>query len=267
MKRNSLGIRACNPVIGCTINCPWCRSRPNAIQRKLTDNFRVPTFHERRTRMFPTNNSAIFDLCTMSDLSDWKNDWIRTVFNAMDANPQHIYLLSTFRPGRIILDSYAKEFLERSPNVWIGTTVMVKSDLERIEALMWNVPARHFYVNFEPLLAHLGDFDVSGIDWLHIGNLTGPFGKFYPTHKEWILNVAAEGRYYNIPTTMSESIRPIVGSKNFVFMDPFHQTKGDRTNVDRNPAQDDRVPEGQAHRSDDRCEGADGLLRSELRDP
>ena len=230
MKQDQLGIRACNPVVGCTMNCPWCRSRQNALQRGLTRDFSVPEFHERRTRMFPTNRAAIFDLCSMNDLSDWKTDWMHTVMDAMDANPQHIYLLSTARPGRLILDARTKEFLERSPNVWVGTTVIVKKDLERIDALRWNAPARHYFVNFEPLLGHTGDFDLTGVDWINIGNLTGKYSKFFPTRRDWILNVVAEGRYYHVPTTMKESLRPIVGSENFVFSDPFHiQMKTQKT--------------------------------------
>lgn len=221
MQTDSLGIRACNPVVGCTIGCPWCRSKEVALMRKLTENFEIPTYHERRTRMFPTNHAAIFDLCSMSDFSDWKNDWIHQIFDAMAANPQHTYLISTSRPGRVILDSQARDFLEKAPNVWVGVTVLVKKDLERIKALQWNVPAQHYYVNFEPLLDHLGDFDLTNVDWIRIGNLRGKYAMFYPTRKEWILNVVAEGRYHHIPTTMRESLRPIVGSANFVHQNPF----------------------------------------------
>ena len=173
--------------------------------------------------MFPTNTAAIFDLCSMSDLSDWKNDWLRLVFEAMEANPQHIYLLSTSRPGRLILDAESKTFLEKSKNVWLGTTVVVKKDLERIEALRWNAPANHYFVNFEPLLDHTGDFDLTGIDWITIGNLTGPYAKYFPTYRNWIMNVVAEGRYYHIPMTMRDSLRPIVGSGEFVQQDPFRK--------------------------------------------
>lgn len=223
MRSDSLGIRACNPVVGCTIGCPWCKARDLAIQRHLTQDFTVPVFHERRTRMFPTNTAAIFDLCTMNDLSDWKNDWCHTVFEAMARNPQHIYLLSTSRPGRLLLDEESKRFLETSPNVWVGTTVLVAKDLERIKALQWNVPAVHYYVNFEPLLGHLGNFDLSGVDWITIGNLTGKYAPFFPTMPDWIQNVLAEGRYHNIPITMRESLRPIVGSKSMVIQDPFRK--------------------------------------------
>ena len=206
------GIRACNPVVGCTEGCPWCRSATLAVQRRLSSDFSKPEFHERRLRMLPTNTASIFDLCSMSDLADWKNGWCHMIFAAMAKNPQHRYLLSTNRPGRVFLDEESKRFLESADNVWVGTSVIVPNQLERIEAMHWNIPARHYYVDFEPLLGSMDGFNPIGVGWVVVGALTGPMAPLYPTMKRWVLDLISVADDYTIPVAMRDNLRSVVGS-------------------------------------------------------
>jgi protein gp37 len=58
-------------------------------------------------------------------------------------------------------------------NVWIGTSVMNRADLPRIDVLR-RVPAVMRCVSFEPLLENLGHVYLGGIDWVVVGCEAGP---------------------------------------------------------------------------------------------
>ena len=73
---------------------------------------------------------------SMSDLSGWKPEWRQKIFKAFEENPQHIYLLLTKRPGRLFFDI-------TMPHVCLVTTITPSDEVELIEGLPWNVPAKH----------------------------------------------------------------------------------------------------------------------------
>lgn len=214
-----IGVRSCNPVIGCTIGCPWCRARDIVHRRRLSEDFSRPEFHERHLRALPTNGPSTFDMTTLSDFSNWKIEWCHRVFAAMAKNPQHRYLIASGRPGRVFLDAESKNFLRSASNVWIGTTIHTQKQMERIDAMVWNIPAMNYFIRFEPLLGEVRIPTVKNLRWIHIGNLSGEYGEIYPTRKSWILDLVEQAG--DVPITMADSLRPIVGSKNFINKSPF----------------------------------------------
>ena len=55
--------------------------------------------------------------------------------------------------------------------VW--RTVTRKAERWHIDALRKNVRAKHYHVTFEPLFDDPGTVDLSGINWIVVGTMTG----------------------------------------------------------------------------------------------
>ena len=80
-------------------------------------------------------------------------------------------------------DVYKRQFLTKRPdlldfdtdleNAWFGVTVTRKAELWRIDALRKNIRAKHYHVTFEPLFDDPGAVDLSGINWIVVGTMTG----------------------------------------------------------------------------------------------
>jgi protein gp37 len=71
-------------------------------------------------------------------------------------------------------------------NVWLGTTVGVRSSLWRLDALR-EMPAVVRFVSFEPLLESLGDIDLRGIDWVIVGGESGQKARPFDLGWAWKL--------------------------------------------------------------------------------
>lgn len=71
------------------------------------------------------------------------------------------------------------------PNVWLGVSVEDRERLNRID-LLRQTPAAVRFVSFEPLLEHLGEIDLRGIDLAIWGGESGPGAR--ECHADWIRN-------------------------------------------------------------------------------
>ena len=119
-----------------------------------------------------------FLLTGMSDLSGWKPEWRDEVLAKIRENPQHQFLFLTKRPDSLDFDTDLE-------NVWFGVTVTRKAELWRIDALRKNVRAKHYHVTFEPLFDDPGTVDLSGINWIVVGTMTGAQSRKIHTKPEW----------------------------------------------------------------------------------
>ena len=81
-------------------------------------------------------------------------------------NPQHQFLFLTKRPDLLDFDTDLE-------NAWFGVTVTRKVERWRIDALRKNVRAKHYHVTFEPLFDDPGTVDLSGVNWIVVGTMTG----------------------------------------------------------------------------------------------
>jgi len=126
------------------------------------------------TETKPAKPSRIF----IGSSGDMFGEWVRTkpikhILNISAAYPQHTYLFLTKNPIRY------KEF-KYSNNIWLGTTVDYRNakhrldDLRSAKELNSNI---HIFASFEPLLEplHLNEENLSKLDWVIIGGLTGRF--------------------------------------------------------------------------------------------
>jgi len=143
-------------------------------------------------------------MTSMSDFSDWKDEWRTRVFDKMHENPQHVYLFLTKRPKCI-------QFETELNNVWMGVTITAECDKHRVAAMLENIKANNYFIAFEPLFGELESLDLDGIGWMVIGTETGKRKGKITAEKTWILNIAKQAKAKNIPVFMKETLAVIVG--------------------------------------------------------
>jgi len=202
-------IKSLNPVNGCSIGCSYCYARKINNRFKITPDFSVPQFVEKRLKRIGTKKPNTYLMTSMSDFSNWKNEWRDVVFDKMRENPQHAYLFLTKRPECI-------QFETELNNVWMGVTVTSESDKNRIAAMQKNIKATNYFVTFEPLFGELGDLDLDGLGWVVIGTETGNRKGKSTSEKHWILNISNQAKAKNIPVFMKETLLNIVGEQNML---------------------------------------------------
>ena len=159
-------IQNMNIVIGCTVGCTYCYARNNVKRWHMIDDFADPEFFPGKLKMMEKKRPQNFLLTGMSDLSGWKPEWRDEVFAKIRENPQHQFLFLTKHPDLLDFDTDLE-------NAWFGVTVTRKAELWRIDALRKNVRAKHYHVTFEPLFDDPGTVDLSGINWIVVGTMTG----------------------------------------------------------------------------------------------
>lgn len=250
-----------NPVTGCLHGCEYCYARRIAErfgsnQMPIFTDYPVldkpvrsvgfdgekiqpypfdftPTFHrykldEPQRWKKPRN---IF-VCSMADLfGEWVPDgWIREVFEACEAAPQHRYIFLTKNPARLCKMASAfqleqwnkkhdrphpqtKEFAGTMPlpmhdNWWFGSTLNNANATRFDGRFRWNT-----FTNIEPLMEYmnvgLGSF--GGDKWVIIGAETGNRkGKVIPK-REWVENILNAARITRMKVFMKESLRDLMG--------------------------------------------------------
>ena len=171
-------------------------------------------------------------VCSMADLfGDWVPDgWIREVFEACEAAPQHRYIFLTKNPARLCKMASAcrleqwnkkhdrphprtKEFAGTMPlpmhdNWWFGSTLDNANATRFDGRFRWNT-----FTNIEPLMEYmnvgLGSF--GGDKWVIIGAETGNRkGKVIPK-REWVENILNAARITRMKVFMKESLRDLMG--------------------------------------------------------
>lgn len=204
-------IRTFNPVVGCNIGCSYCYAKRFNTRYKIIPKFSDITYMGYRLHQLYGRKGQVYLANSMSDLSGWKKEWRDEIFKAFRDNPQHIYLLLTKRPGRMMFD------ISDMDNVWMGSTITTSDDVERIEVMTWNVTAKHYWLCVEPIFEDIGKLDLSRIDWVVIGGETGPKArdKIIP-EKSWVMNVVEQAKEEGIPVAMKEMLYDIVGKEDYL---------------------------------------------------
>ena len=170
-----------------------------------------PTFHRYKlNELARWKKSRTIFVCSMADLfGEWvPDDWIKQVFEACEAAPQHRYLFLTKNPARYIKLAKAGK-LPGNENFWYGSTA-VHDRMDVYWADEYNT-----FVSIEPLLER---FDCNGMseansftDWIIIGAETGKRkGKVIP-EKAWVDELAEYAKRSGVPVFMKESLRCLMG--------------------------------------------------------
>ncbi len=223
-----------SPVTGCrgpasdNITCPYCYALKIARRFSRTGNGRVlgsysiqvldkpyifggridpypfgftPTFHKYRLGE-PAKlkkPSRIF-VVSMGDLfGDWVPDeWIKQVFDACEAAPQHQYLFLTKNPVGLKYPFFT--YFTHNQNWWIGTSVCNQIDTKRANELLNETSLRaHCFLSIEPLLSEIRELplDSGGIQWVICGQQTGPGA--LPPKPEWVESIINQCRAAGVP--------------------------------------------------------------------
>lgn len=202
-------IKTLNPVNGCTLGCSYCYARKINNRFKITSDFSVPEFMEKRLKRIDTKKPNTYFMTSMSDFSGWKDEWRTMVFDKIRENPQHVYLFLTKRPECI-------QFKTNLNNVWMGVTITAECDKDRIAAMREKIKADNYFITFEPLFGEFGNLDLNGIDWIVIGSETGNRKGKIITEKAWVLNITQQAKAKSIPVFMKETLLDIVGEENML---------------------------------------------------
>lgn len=194
----------------------------------------LPTFHRYKLEEPKRwkKPKTIF-VCSMADLfGEWVPDeWIKAVFDACDAAPQHRYIFLTKNPKRLVMMSNSHivsewnkehpgkphrqtaDYAEYTPlpvrdNWWYGSTLDNPGARRFDGGLTW-----HSFTSIEPLTGFmdvgLGSFGSD--EWTIIGAETGNRkGKVIPK-REWVNNILDAASITHMKVFMKESLRGIMG--------------------------------------------------------
>jgi protein gp37 len=195
-----------NPVTGCSkvsSGCDYCYAATLAsrlLSKQYTARLPVVDSRDNRedpfsVRLWPERLSApgrwmaprMIFVNSMSDLfhADVPDAFVRSVFQVMLTESQHIYQVLTKRPGRLLRFCKLNPDLfdgRRIPkHIWVGTSVENQQVCYRVKQLR-AVPAEVRFISCEPLLAHVQP-DLAGIHWVIVGGESGPVRR--PMNLDW----------------------------------------------------------------------------------
>ncbi len=183
-----------NIITGCTKYSEGCQNcyaaqmhkRLAAMgQKKYQEPFNKIVFHkealtQHKFSRLDTKRKMIF-VNSMSDTfhKDITDQQIKDILDECEWNDPNIFQILTKRAER--LPDFNYPF-----NVWLGVTVEHPKYKNRIEHLK-KTDAKIKFLSCEPLLADLGELDLSGIDWVIVGGESGCRAR--AMHPDWAKNI------------------------------------------------------------------------------
>lgn len=193
-----------NPVTGCSKVSPGCANcYAEAMAKRLKamgnpsyfNGFEV-TCHERMLDLpLRWTKPRVIFVNSMSDLfhEEVPVEFIERVFSTMRKAGQHTFQVLTKHSERLV--ELAGD-IDWPGNVWMGVSIENSDYLYRLNHLR-GVNAAVKFVSFEPLIAQLGDIDLSGIDWVVVGGESGP--KSRDIKEEWVLEIKTQCEEASVP--------------------------------------------------------------------
>jgi len=192
-----------NPVSGCikvSQGCKNCYAERMAKRLKAMGSARYvngfkPTLHwDLIDAPRSWKKPRLVFVNSMSDLfqEDVPEDFIRRVFETMEACPQHTFQILTKRSER--LSSMAPR-LSWPPNVWMGVSIEDARVINRATELSC-VPAAIRFLSCEPLIGPLEDLPLRNIDWVIVGGESGPRAR--AMESAWVKSIRRQCRAHGV---------------------------------------------------------------------
>lgn len=208
-----------NPVTGCNGGCKYCYARPRARMSQKSPNPKIA--HKYRNGFKPTFHPEILDqpakrkkstrifVVSMGDLfGDWVSDeWIKHVFEACGAAPQHTYYFLTKNPDRYthFIGTSLWDYAIKK-NMWFGATIVEAAD--GLTAL--TAPGFNTFVSAEPLngpmqldLYYELHPELPCPKWIIVGGQTNPTKL---PKKEWVLDIKKQCEKLGVPLFMKNNL-------------------------------------------------------------
>lgn len=210
---------AVNPTIGCPNGCAYCYARKINDRFHFIDDWTKPQFFPERLKEFESKKPKSIFVNSMSDIAEWKEEWILALYNAMLDNPQHRYIALTKDFERWcmlnddVINSTDRDCSKLFDIFFIGTTVTHNEMSSGYAA---------DFINIEPILEEIDEDTITGETYsgdiyplgqaLIVGAETGNRkGKVVPK-KEWIDKLVEFADEYKIPIFMKSSLKEIMGA-------------------------------------------------------
>lgn len=193
-----------NPTTGCSKISDGCK---NCYAERMTLRLQAMGQHNYRKGFAPAEHPHMLDaplgwkkphivfVNSMSDLfhEDISVQFILRVFEIMRKASWHTFQVLTKRSSRLKeLDA----IIDWPSNVWMGVTVENDKYKNRIDDLR-KTNAKIKFLSVEPLIGHLTDVNLEGIDWVIVGGESGP--KARPMEKRWVEDMRDICLSKNIP--------------------------------------------------------------------
>ncbi len=187
-----------NPVTGCTKISRGC---DHCYAERFSERFRGVPGHpfesgfdltlrpERLTQPLSWKRPRMVFVNSMSDLfhKEIPRAHIAAVFDTMERASWHTYQVLTKRSSllqKFVNDRYQKRPAPR--HIWLGVSVEDDRAATRIVHLRAaNASVR--FLSIEPLLAPVGELDLTGINWVIVGGESGPYARLMD--ESWVIDI------------------------------------------------------------------------------
>jgi protein gp37 len=183
-----------NPVTGCSKvseGCRHCYAERMALRlraigaERYANGFKLTLHDDLVDRPRQWRKPRTIFVNSMSDLfhENVPADFIRRVFDTMQACPQHTFQVLTKRSRRL------RESANRLPwpaNVWMGVSIEDERVLSRVADLC-AVPAWVRFLSCEPLIDPLDALPLDGISWVIVGGESGAGAR--PIKRAWVESI------------------------------------------------------------------------------
>jgi protein gp37 len=199
-----------NPVVGCTYGCPFCYAKKMNDRFQWIEDFSKPEFFPDRLKSLYSKKPQTIFMDSMSDIADWRPEWLEAVYKAMADNPQHKYLFLTKRIKKFIDTDYLLWNSRRTPRnepeySWVGISItrqdMVPPDF-RSSGDFWSIEPI-----LEPITCQFTD--ETKPKWVIIGAETGNRKEKVIPKREWVQDIVDQCKAANVPVFLKSSLADI----------------------------------------------------------
>lgn len=187
-----------NPVTGCTKISVGC---DNCYAARFSERFRGVPGHpfetgfdltlrpKRLLQPLDWKQPRMVFVNSMSDLfhKEIPHAYIAAVFDTMERANWHTYQVLTKRSSllqKFINDRYRERPAPR--HIWLGVSVEDEKAVTRIIHLQATNASIRF-LSIEPLLAPVGQLDLTSVDWVIVGGESGPRAR--PMDPRWVIDI------------------------------------------------------------------------------